>query len=150
MFSLVEPLSRRLLLLLVEHVADASHNGQANYRQQAVEEELEPAGGRGQVVGVVAVRSGVHRRGNDQRAVLARGAVRRVEHVRLDADDVVVVAQLAGGRRHAHVEAGGQADALGVEALLPVPRAVDVGPQRQRVIVVANAEVGVVVDAAKL
>lgn len=99
---------------------------------------------------MVAVRSGVHRRGNDQRAVLARGAVRRVEHVRLDADDVVVVAQFAGGRRHAHVEAGGQADALGVEALLPVPRAIDVGPQRQRVIVVANAEVGVVVDAAKL
>lgn len=102
------------------------------------------------ILGVVPVRSCIRRHGDDHGSVLAGVAVRCIEHVRLDGDDVVVVAQLTGGRRHAKVEAGGEANSFGVEALLPVAAPVDVGSKCQCVIVVANADVGVVLDAAEL
>lgn len=62
----------------------------------------------------------------------------------------MVVAQVAGGGRHAKVKARGKSNSFSVETLLPVATSVDVRAQRERVIVVANADVRVVVDAAEL
>ena len=92
----VEPLSRVVLLFLVDHNADHDARHAPEDAEEQEEERLDPGHGRG--LGVVDVVPGGLEEGaggRDLGAVLAELRVRHVELVGLHGDDVVVVREIA-------------------------------------------------------
>lgn len=95
-----------------------------------------------------SMRGGWYERGQLVQLRLLLG--QRIEHVGLDRDDVVVVAQITRGGGETKVEAGGQIHTFGNKAVVPVASAVDVGLHGERVVIVTNRQKCVMVEATKL
>ncbi len=72
-----------------------------------------------------------------------------LEIVDLDRDDVMIIAEIAGGGREAKVVAGGQADVVDAEALLPLVLVVDVRGHGELVVLVAHGHERFVVLVAE-
>lgn len=147
---LVESLSAADIVLLIEdHDADGDQHHDEDQCEDDQEEEFQIAHWFRRVLHVLSVRLGVQGARHQMLSTFGRLA-RYVDLVGAHADQVVVVAQVTGGRREADVVVRRQDDAGRCEALAKLVGALDVRAHGQRVVGVGDRDRGVMVHAAQL